>query len=331
MTKQVTTKKATRKIHSLDFSGEGHAIALVGPIVGGPANGYETLITKSARSEDFIKKASMVNVNMEITEFLRKFFYMYSDDAEVLARALGFTTAMQDDEVEDASEGESESEMDWEEEYSKYIQERVSSFTIMKSLSEAEDIDSVIAGLSDDEFLSVLVDQEQIEKSGCIKPEKKQVKKSRKENKLPKQTKETMESTEVREQTEVQTQTEVQVEVQKSVHEVELEKAQLELKKALEELEVFKQREKETKLTGRKQEIVKAVGVEEQALAIFEGVKDSSDEVFAGVVKALADISKAVAQSDLFNETGTTVEDNNDGITVDGVEKILKAKYTINK
>ncbi len=323
MTKQVTTKKATRKIHNLDFSGEGHAIALVGPIVGGPANGYETLITKSARSEDFIKKASMVNVNMEITEFLRKFFYMYSDDAEVLARALGFTTSMQDDEVEDASEGESEgeseSEMDWEEEYSKYIQERVSSFTIMKSLSEAEDIDSVIAGLSDDEFLSVLVDQEQIEKSGCIKPEEKQVKKSRKENKLPKQTKETTESTEA------------QVEVQKSVHEVELEKAQLELKKALEELEVFKQREKETKLTGRKQEIVKAVGVEEQALAIFEGVKDSSDEVFAGVVKALADISKAVAQSNLFNETGATVDDNNDGITVDGVEKILKAKYIINK
>lgn len=325
MTKEV--KKATRKITKLDFSGNDHSIALVGPVVGGPANGYETLITKSTRSEEFIKKASMVNVEMEITEFLRKFFYMYSDDAEVLARALGYTTAMQDDETEDAAEGETDSgemesgEMesgDWEEEYAKYIEERVASFTIMKSLNESKDIAQAISELSDDDFLSVLSDQETIEKSGCVKKEKKPIKKSRKETKLTTKTKETTEPA-------------VEVEVQKSVHEVELEKAQLELKKALEELEVFKQREKETKLTGRKQEIVKAVGVEEQALAIFEGVKDSSDEVFAGVVKALADISKAVVQSDLFNETGTTVEDNNDGITVDGVEKILKAKYTINK
>lgn len=45
---QVKPKRARRKIKSLDFSQEGAAVALVGPAVGGPANGIPTLIMKSA-------------------------------------------------------------------------------------------------------------------------------------------------------------------------------------------------------------------------------------------------------------------------------------------
>jgi hypothetical protein len=47
-----TKTKATRKIKSMNFSGEGSAVALVGPSVGGGANGFTTLLTKAEDTTD---------------------------------------------------------------------------------------------------------------------------------------------------------------------------------------------------------------------------------------------------------------------------------------
>lgn len=312
-TKEKTVKKtAKRKIVSLDFSGDNHAVSLVGPLTGGAANGYETLITKSNRSQEFIKKASEVTVTLEITEFLRKFFYMYYEDAEVLARALGFTTEMMDDEAEDAAEGEDDS-------FEGYISKKVSSFQIMKSLEGKENVEKELSALSDDEFITLLKDQEILEQmvnKATTKPE------TTKTNTA--EVNKSVVPTEVTEVNEV-----IETEIEKSLKqkEAELEKAAIELQKALDKIALFEQKEKEAIHKSRFEEISKAAKVESAAKAIFEAVKESEEEVFKSVVVALTELTKAVEQSDLFQETGTTVE-TTDVIPQDKVAQIIKQKYS---
>lgn len=48
----MTKVKAKQEIKSMDFSGEGSAVALVGPSVGSAANGFKTLITKADDTTD---------------------------------------------------------------------------------------------------------------------------------------------------------------------------------------------------------------------------------------------------------------------------------------
>ncbi|PMZ82675.1 hypothetical protein C1X61_30260, partial [Pseudomonas sp. FW215-T2] len=77
-------QKAKRKLKGFDFAKEGAAVALVGPSVGGPANGIPILIAKANNfSPEFIQKMQQIQVTYELPEFLRKVFGMYYEDAEV--------------------------------------------------------------------------------------------------------------------------------------------------------------------------------------------------------------------------------------------------------
>ena len=79
-------QKAKRKLKGFDFAKEGAAVALVGPSVGGPANGIPLLIAKANNfSPEFIKKMQEVQVTMELPYFLEKFFYVWGEDAKFLA------------------------------------------------------------------------------------------------------------------------------------------------------------------------------------------------------------------------------------------------------
>ncbi len=51
-------------------------------------------------TEDVIKALQQVTVSMSFEEFLRKFFYMWSDDAELLAKLLGFETELENEAAE---------------------------------------------------------------------------------------------------------------------------------------------------------------------------------------------------------------------------------------
>lgn len=62
--------RAKRKIKSLDFSQEGAAVALVGPVVGGPANGIPTLVMKSAEAVEEDKL--LEEIDLEIAEELEQ-------------------------------------------------------------------------------------------------------------------------------------------------------------------------------------------------------------------------------------------------------------------
>lgn len=131
------TKKAKRVITEFDFEKEGASVHLVSKKQGGAANGFTTLIKKSKATEQLPdvedvsiqKKLEQIKVTMSMEEFLRKFFHMYYDDAELLTAMLGFQT-----------EYESYMETEESEPYSHadYIASKLSGFEIMKSVHEGK-------------------------------------------------------------------------------------------------------------------------------------------------------------------------------------------------
>ena len=342
--------KAKRKLKALDFSGANAAVALVSESQGGPANGVPTLLIKAANfSDEFIEKASQVKVTMEITEFLQRVFGMYWEDAEVLARALGYTTK----------------EMDWEaenensESYRDYIASKVQSIDVMKQLHEAESFAEVMSNLSEDEYLAFLQDQLTLEKAfNKIDKETKPVAKQRVRTKVVaqdnktesvekstedvtsvaseviiedkpsvvtkhKETKSMTKEVQVIEQT-----TEVEVIAKSQFDEIQkqLQTQTEELQKALELVETFKKKEQEAIAKARKEELTKACGAE-TAEVIFKACGNAEDEVFADVVKALGAMQAKVESSDLFKETGASVTAQEDAAE-SPIAKALKARLS---
>ncbi len=128
-------QKAKRVLKKFDFSKEDHNISLVGESVGHAANGRKTLILKSSNQPETIevKKAlEQVTVKMSMEEFLIKFFDMWSSDAELLTKLMGFET-----EYEAWKRENEDSDKDsWD--YSTYLEGRIAQFEIMKSLNAGE-------------------------------------------------------------------------------------------------------------------------------------------------------------------------------------------------
>lgn len=127
-------QKAKRILKNFDFTKDNHCISLVGEAQGHAANGYQVITLKSVNSQEEtidVKKAlEQISVNLSFEEYLRVFFNMWSSDAEVLAKLLGFET----EHEAYMKERESSDSTDWEEEHEKWIAERVSQFTLMKSV-----------------------------------------------------------------------------------------------------------------------------------------------------------------------------------------------------
>jgi len=131
--------KAKRNITEFNFEEEGASIHLVSKKQGGAANGFKTLIKKSNATNklpdvdevgvDIQKKLEQIKVTMSMEEFLKKFFNMYYDDAELLTAMLGFET--EHEAYMNSLEEDSEPMT-----YSDYIASKLDSFEIMKSMQE---------------------------------------------------------------------------------------------------------------------------------------------------------------------------------------------------
>ena len=323
-------QKATRRIKKFDFSGEDATVSLVGPLVGSSANGHRTLLTKSNRtlSEEFIKKASQVTVTLSINEYLEKFFGIWDKgNQELLARSLGFITdgmdkfvLEQQEEMLDMQEAP-DAPNPWDVELGDkkledYLNYKLQSINVMKQLSEAESIESELANLSEEEYLQFLQDQEIVEKAFSVYEQN--VK-----QKVEKQTKK-----ETKDMTIETVEKSLFVDLQKSLVDVQkaLDEKQVELQKALDVIKQFEDEKKEAIQKARFAELNKAIGDEVKAKSIFEGCKESSDEVFNSIVKALADMNK---NSTLFNETGAS-SDESEVIQESLVTKAVKARIKTN-
>jgi hypothetical protein len=142
-------------LSNFDFNMHGAHVALVGKHQGGPANQYTTLVTKSLNpgvfdldgaTEEVKKQLTQIQVNLSMEEFLRKFFDMWSSDAELLTSILGF-------ETEHEAWLKDNPDSDWN--YQDWLAERVSNFTVMKSLSEKEPVT-----LSGDQYVDIMKSQQ---------------------------------------------------------------------------------------------------------------------------------------------------------------------------
>ena len=307
-----TKRKATRVLKDLDFSKEGCAVALVGPSVGGAANTYTTLIAKSLNfSEDFIKKMQAVQVTLELPDFLERFFGLYGSDAEVLARLMGYV----EDEKDDVEE-----ENYWE----NYIQERLSAFKVLETLNEAESVQKSLADLTEEEYLSVLNDQKYLE--GIIEEAKIQ----KNATGVSGATKSPKGRVSKKKEIPMTQEVEMVEKSQLAAVEKALAEQQTLLQKALETVAKFEAEKKEAITKARFDSVKQAVASEEIATILFKAVGLVEDEaVFVEVVKALGDMKALVEKSAMFQEVGASAEESAPAIEESGVTKLLKAQFGV--
>ena len=130
------TQKAKRKLSEISFDHEGAHLALCSKSQGAANNWNKALIMKGHNfSPEFIQKMQQIQVTYELPDFLRKVMGLYYEDAEVLARMLGY---VKPEEEEDSD--------DW---YENYIEEKLQSFTIIKSLHEAKNLPDALSKLTE--------------------------------------------------------------------------------------------------------------------------------------------------------------------------------------
>ena len=178
-TEKVVQKKRTAKLKlsNISFEQQGAHIALCSAEQGTANNAPYQLALKAAKfSDEFIEKASKVTVELEITEYLSRFFHVYGVDAELLARTLGFTTVAQEKYVLEQQEQMLEDQEDmlspeypgWdadEKEVEAYLAAKIPSIQVMKSIYEADSYVDALASLNEDQYLQLLQDQEMLEKA----------------------------------------------------------------------------------------------------------------------------------------------------------------------
>ncbi|AGZ17545.1 hypothetical protein X824_gp071 [Escherichia phage 4MG] len=91
-------------------------------------------------TEDVIKALQQVTVSMSFEEFLRRFFYMWSDDAELLTKLLGFETELENEAAENPDD---EWVQAWNAQHQEWLEERMESISIAKAANSGEEIDLV--------------------------------------------------------------------------------------------------------------------------------------------------------------------------------------------
>lgn len=299
------TTVAKRRLSDINFEHEGAHVALVGKHQGGPANGVTTLITKATNNiePELIEKAATVTVEMQFPEFLRKFFGLYWDDAEVLSSVMGYGRT----EYPDVNE------KDW-------IDQRVESINIMKAVYRAPNVEKALADLTPEQTLALLKDQEMLEKALEKVPEQTKLK----QEDTPLET--ILKSAHIEALADA-----VAIEKAAGVAAVaEVQKAldaQAEVLKAVQaEVDVFKAAAAAAKVEARKAALTDAKVPADKTEEVLKSLEALSDEAFASTVATMKSLASAVDSSDLMAETGVA------GSAADKEEEdrttaILKAKY----
>ena len=306
-------QKAKRKLKGFDFAKEGAAVALVGPSVGGPANGIPLLIAKANNfSPEFIQKMQQIQVTMELPEFLEKFFGIWGSDAEVLARLMGY----------EKPEDEDEDESDW---WENYIEEKLSAFTIIKSLHEAKNLPEALSQLTEQDYLDVLNDQVLIEKALKEFDEKKSNASTNVENtkveasasKVTKNKKEKQMATpEMVEKSEL-------IALQKS-----LDDQRVALEKALADVKRYEDEKKEAIVKSKTDAVKAVVKDEKQAAVVVKAALALEDQAdFDALIAVFKSMNDLLEKSGLFQEQGVSAEAAEDKPGETKLMKALKARH----
>lgn len=331
-------RKPKRVLKNIDFEkGTDTHLALVHRDQGGPASGadYKLVIKAANFSDEFLEKMQTVKVELEIPDFLERFFGLWGDNVDALAYLLGYREDMQEEVMESKDD------------FSKWVEDNMKSFEIVKALNNADNYAEVLSKLDEETYLQFLQDQQRFEKGlKKLEAEKQEkIAKQEAERKKPRVKKQVNKESPTVEKSAVvvtpsssgdggvdnpvvkltkkesnMTDKVTLVEVVKDVEMIEksqfeaiqkqLQDQQEQLQKALADVAKFEQEKKELIAKQRKQDILGAVKDEAKSEVLFKAVKDASDEDFQAVVKALGDLVQAVENSDLFVEKGVQVDSN---------------------
>lgn len=90
---------------------------------------------------DIVKALRQVTVEMSFEEFLERFFCVWSSDAELLAKLLGYETELENEAKENPDDNYLQA---WNKDNQKWLEERLSTITLMKAVQENQDNISLV-------------------------------------------------------------------------------------------------------------------------------------------------------------------------------------------
>ena len=312
--KETPVQTAKKKLKNFDFSGQNASVSLVSASQGGGANGFRVLTIKAASkfSPEAIQKMQAVRVTLELPDFLEKFFHVYGSNAEILARMMGWVKE-EDDEQED--------EYDWEKEHQAYIEEKLASFEIMKSVKDGNE--TILAELDEKQYLRLLRDQALVEKA-FRKMDREAKKSETAAEGATAATNKSVDKGEVEPSQKQEKNMEQVEELQKA-----LDNQKLELEKALAQIEEFEKAKKEALVKAKTDKIAEAVQDEQlAAILVKAGLTLDSDEDFNTYVGAVRTLSEKIEKSALFREEGVSAHQEQKEVKkTSGVAAILEKKY----
>lgn len=305
-------QKAKRKLKGFDFAKEGAAVALVGPSVGGPANGIPTLIAKANNfSPEFIKKAQEVQITMELPQFLEKFFYIWGKDAEFLAGLMGWVEPPEDEKQEA------------QDDYNNWVEERFTSFSIIKSLHEAKNLPEALSQLTEQDYLDVLNDQVLIEKALKEFDEKSDTSTNVENTKVE------ASASRVNKKKEKQMATPEMVEKSAlTAIEKALNDQKVELEKALAQVKQYEDEKKEAIVKSKTDAVKAVVKDEKQAAVVVKAALALEDQAdFDALIAVFKSMNDLLEKSGLFQEQGVSAEAAEDKPGETKLMKALKARH----
>ncbi len=313
------TQKAKRRLSDISFSHEGAHLALCSKSQGAANNWNKALIMKGHNfSPEFIQKMQQIQVTYELPDFLRKVMGMYYEDAELLARMMGYVEPEKEEEDYD----------DW---YENYIEEKLQSFTIIKALHEAKNLPDALSKLTEQDYLDVLQDQAMVEKAlkkeldketevskadTSTKVENTKVEASASKKKNPKKETKMTQETEMVEKAKF-------VEIQK-----QFEDQKIALEKAMEQLGKIEQEKKEAIVKSKTDAVKAVVKDEKQAAVVVKAALALEDQAdFDALVEVFKSMNDLLEKSGLFQEQGVSAEAAEDKPGETKLMKALKARH----
>lgn len=311
---QKETTKAKKRITDLTFDHDGAHLALCSKSQGAANNWNRALIMKSHNfSPEIIQKMQQIQVTYELPEFLRKVFGVYYEDAEILARMLGYVEPEKEDGFD----------------YDEYLEEKLASFTIIKSLHESKNLPESLSKLTGEEYLAVINDQVVIEKAlkefadgskpdadtstktvEKVEASASKVTKTKKEKNMTQAAPEMVEKSAL-------------TAIEKAMNETKVE-----LQKALDQVKAFEEEKKQAVVKSKTDAIKSLVKDEKHAVALVKAALalDTQEdfEALVGVVKALVE---QVDKSNLFKEVGASASADETKDQESALSKVIKSKY----
>lgn len=306
------TQKAKRKLSEISFDHEGAHLALCSKSQGAANNWNKALIMKGHNfSPEFIQKMQQIQVTMELPDFLEKFFGIWGSDAEVLARLMGYV------------EPEDENEDDW---WENYIEEKLSAFTIIKSLHEAKNLPEALSQLTEQDYLDVLNDQVLIEKA----LKEFDAKSNASANSVEKPV-EAPASKVNKSKKEKQMATPEMVEKEKlTAIEKALNDQKVELEKALAQVKQYEDEKKEAIVKSKTDAVKAVVKDEKQAAVVVKAALALEDQAdFDALVEVFKSMNDLLEKSGLFQEQGVSAEASEDKPGETKLMKALKARHQV--